>query len=362
LINEEIIDLNYKLAYIQLISSLAPGIDFPSTIKLVSELTNFFRNADPAAINLKIGPIKKSVNSLFEQSVTRYPLKKKLKEVVLAYNNLYEENPQLFDTGITYGFLNTNIDLSKFKWYADMPFHYVIGLGHHKGNSGIEEDMLLKDSFAALLKAENNFDALTNASLNYKTSVPNKEEFKQLTDIKYEVAFYSRMTIISFFSFLECFINSIGFSYMYCNLETLSEEDKLGLKGLYRSSGKKQAYMNLRNKIEKLQTIIRKDKTVVLTLSDDNQLSTKFKLFFNEFESLRNAAVHYSPLKTRIWLGSDTWIAKARDFSDIALDLGLQVWKACYPNSDGPLYLGKLDKTIHTSIARKRFATLDKLQ
>ena len=63
-----------------------------------------------------------------------------------------------------------------------------------------------------------------------------------------------------------------------------------------------------------------------------------FKTFFDYYEELRNASVHYSPDKEQIWMKPDEWFKKASLFSKLALDICLLFWKSCYPLSEGPEY------------------------
>ncbi|MDB5090438.1 MAG: hypothetical protein JWR09_4432, partial [Mucilaginibacter sp.] len=140
------------------------------------------------------------------------------------------------------------------------------------------------------------------------------------------------------------------FDFLYRNEQNLSTNEVLILKGLKKNGG----YMNLKHRIEGLQTIIRADKQLVLNVTDDQQRKEPFISFFDQFEALRNASVHYSPIKHRIWMSPEDWIQKSRSFCDVALQVGLQIWKACYPNSDGPLYMGKLDKAKQLQLANRR--------
>jgi len=64
--------------------------------------------------------------------------------------------------------------------------------------------------------------------------------------------------------------------------------------------------------------------------------------------------MHFSPIKERIWLRPQEWLERAEEFSQLALMVSIEFWKACYPNSKGPEYLGKLDYDLHISNANKR--------
>jgi hypothetical protein len=52
---------------------------------------------------------------------------------------------------------------------------------------------------------------------------------------------------------------------------------------------------------------------------------------------------------------------KSRVFCDIALQVGLKIWKSCYSDSDGPQYMGKLDKTKQLQLANRRLVAASEL-
>lgn len=141
----------------------------------------------------------------------------------------------------------------------------------------------------------------------------------------------------------------MAFNHLYRFEKSLSEEQIRILEGLKKNDG----YMSLKHRIEAMQTVIRDDGKVVLKVVDEQQRTEPFVQFSDHFEALRNASVHYSPIKERIWLGPDKWIGRARDFCDIALMVGLLIWKACNPDFEGPLYRGKLDKTKQIELANR---------
>jgi hypothetical protein len=92
----------------------------------------------------------------------------------------------------------------------------------------------------------------------------------------------------------------------------------------------------------------------VIIVSDDGQIPEDFKHFFEYYEQLRNSAMHYSPIKERIWMKPQDWIDKAITFSKLSMKVSLDFWNACYPSSNGPEYLGKLDYILHVNKANER--------
>jgi len=131
---------------------------------------------------------------------------------------------------------------------------------------------------------------------------------------------------------------SLLFDYLCRNSERLNTNDVEILQG-----SKNGRFISLKSKIERFQKIMRKDKTSVIILSDNNQISEPFMTLFNNFEELRNASVHYSPLKSKIWLKPHDWVDKAKEFSELVIEASLIIWKSCHETEKGPDYLGRLE-------------------
>ena len=92
----------------------------------------------------------------------------------------------------------------------------------------------------------------------------------------------------------------------------------------------------------------------MIFVKDKNQIEEPFKTFFEIYKNIRDSSVHYSPLKEKIWYSPLDWLTKAKEFKNLVLESALLFWKACYPSSKGPEYLGNLDSQKHLEIAKKR--------
>ncbi len=354
-LKKQIDEVQDLLTYLELMSSIVPNFDFGTMRSHANNTRLFLQNSSKYDLSIKIVEIKNALNQQSKKIAKEFPMRKPINQIAKEFD-LLRNTEDILNTGVTYGFLTNLMDLSKFRWYEDTPFHSRIGVGPHKGNGGVEEEFLLRDAFILLHKAEWNYDLM----IRYANQLKNgnaKDSYHKITTIKYEIASYSRLTIISFYSFIECFVNSIGFNYLYQHEKSLSDNEILILKGV-----KKQGiYVSLKNKIEALQTVIRKDKSIALKVADENQREEPFISLFNEFEGLRNASVHYSPIKQRIWMSPKEWIEKARVFCDVALSAGIEIWKSCYPDSDGPIYMGELNKAKQLELSEKRFKEIQDL-
>lgn len=338
------------LDYLELMAAILPNFDYWKMLGVAENTRQFLRVSNDYELAQNLHKIKELTENQAESLMKDCPPKLSIAQIAEKFRTL-RDREDIINTGVTFSFLNELMDLSRFNWYADTPYHYRIAVGPLKGGGGIEEEFLLKDAFAMLKRAEFNFELLTRAAVVFRTREhPDASIHRYITDIKYDVANYSRQSVLTFFSFIECLINSIGFDYLFRHEKALSHENILILKGLKKNGG----YMSLKHRVESLQAVIRVDKKIVLKLADEQQRKEPFISFFNRFEALRNASVHYSPMKHMIWRSPNDWINQAREFCDIALAVGTEIWKACYPESEGPLYLGKLNKAKQLSLADGR--------
>ncbi len=350
-------ELSVYLVYLQLMTSLTPkykgGIVNPDVKTGMIEATEFLKKANKEDI-LKKGAILKE---MFQGAVTEYkktfPPKVSLKQIAREFNEIYLKNHDIYSQGLEYGWLNRLMDCSNLGFPEDLPFHAKIGLGHHAGMGNIEEDFLLRDAFYLLILSEKAYENMHYYADYWEKS--NEPDDPQLINevlgvANQDVATYSRLCVLSYFSFVEVFVNSVG--YDYC----LKNQDKLNAKDIEILQGKKQGrYISLEYKIEKFPLITRPDKQSPLILSDSKQIQEPFKKFIYEVKLLRDSSVHYSPKKESIWRKPDEWLNKAKTTSKLCLDVARKFWKACYPNRKEPQYLYGLDYDKQVDIAKNRF-------
>lgn len=347
-----------QLEYLELMASILPDLDYWLTMASLNNTRTFLKTESRFELTYKLPELKELLEQQIRPLLKQYPPKLPISKIAENFRNLKAEEDTI-NTGVTFGFLNGLMDTKNLNCYEDIPFHFRLSIGPLKGGGGIEEEFLLKDAFCLLSKAEVNYQLLEDASVAFKNKAqPNSNTHKLITDVKYEVANYCRQSVLAFFSFIECFVNSIGFGYLYSNESGLSEEQILVLKGLKKNG----SYMNLKKRIESMQMVIREDGKVSIKVADEQQRMEPFTSFFGQYEELRNASVHYSPIKYRIWLGPKDWIVRAREFCDITLEVAQQIWKACYLDSDGPIYIEKLNKQKQLELAHHRLKAANYLR
>ncbi|MBT4483133.1 MAG: hypothetical protein HOC71_05590 [Candidatus Latescibacteria bacterium] len=350
--------INY-IIYLQLMTSLSTEkynvIRNPEMKTQLIECYELIEKIDCDSLLMKGEYIKKNFQVLADYFLKRYPLKKTINEIATEFNSFFKEGNNPFSTGIEYGWLESVMDIRAKRWPKDLPYQTKIGLGHHASYANNEDEFLLRDSFYTFLKAKQSYKNLLKLRDKLKEKEDkiesnfNKTAYDQLNLLKFNVSAYSRLTIISFYSFIECFVNTVGYNFYYRNKDILNERESEMLMGR-----KKDRFLQLEYKLEKFPTIIREDKKQIIFIKDEKQIKEPFKTFFTEYKNLRDASVHYAPLKEKIWYSPIDWKTKSEEFKNLSMDLALSFWKACYPESDGPEYLGKLAQKIHLELAEKR--------
>ncbi len=173
-------------------------------------------------------------------------------------------------------------------------------------------------------------------------------------NLNQNVALYSRLAVFSFYAFVECFINSVGEDAILRN-SALASEQQQTLRGFNKKGG----FISLEKKIEKFPGIIRGDGKCPLVLSDPAQRVEPFITFMGEVKSARDAFAHYGKRKADLLRNPRQWVEIANTACDICIDVARQFWSACYPSRPQPLYLGRLDKDLHTKIATERVKAED---
>lgn len=331
--------------YLKLMSSFVPDINFDKVSKMVEDIYEFFKSSEERDILLKLPYIRSNLEKMAVPFLAKFPIKKSMDEIATDWDKFFKNDSEIYSYGLEYGWLEERMDIENLILYNHIPYHFRIGLYAHKGNFGIEEEFLIKDSFNILVKAQKSYDQLKNYG-DFKQKILEKERKKdfdletvrKITDLKYEISANSRLAVISFYAFVECFVNSLGYSHAKRNERVLTEDDFEILNG--KKNGR---FLQLKSKIERYQSLIRDDGRTIIVTSDDNQIKEPFISFFNIYENLRNSTVHFSPTKEQIWLKPADWIEKAEHFSKLSLQVALEIWKSCYPKLASPDYIGRLD-------------------
>lgn len=359
--------LNNKLVYVQLLFSLTPkeygGIANSEVKEMIQGLHNWIINSTDEELSKKENEVNQFLDSIIEKYKDKFENIKDIDVIATEFNNFFRGNNNVYSKGVEYGWLIEIFNYLKLPYPNYLPYQTKIGLGIHAGNISVEEEFLLRDAFYLLVKAEDTFNKMHEYSNFVKQNEKNKENqyiFRALSNTNQTVATYSRLSIISFYSFFEAFINSIGYDYYCRNIDRLTNIQKNNLLG--RESNKPNDFLSIEEKIERLQQIIREDKTVVLKINKKKRTSNDYRLFFDEIKKLRNSSVHFSPSKESIWRKPDEWIEKAHKTSILTLQISREIWKAIFPTKNLPEYLNELRFELNYNLAKQRLQDVVKIE
>ncbi|MGC5745617.1 hypothetical protein J4Q03_14005 [Chryseobacterium sp. NFX27] len=143
-----------------MMSSFLPEINFAGFSKIVEDTYEFFKTSDENAIYERLPYIKEKLDKMAGPLLSTFPPKKSIDEIALDWDKFFKIDSEIYSYGLEYGWLEDRMDVEKLLLYNHVPYHFRIGLYAHKGNFGIEEEFLIKDSFNILVKAQKSFDQL----------------------------------------------------------------------------------------------------------------------------------------------------------------------------------------------------------
>lgn len=344
---------NY-LAYVQLMSSLEPG-EGNITGSIVNaglrDIIDFYQNSNSKELKATGPRLIKALEPMVNHYRTIAPLKVQFETITNDFNALCASNQELYSYGIEYQWLDERMDCSKMGLPDDLPWHARIGLRHHSGLVAIEEEFLLRDAFYLLESAEDSYRNLNayGDEISKSGQERNPTGLKDLRLINFDVAANSRLCVVTFFSFIEAFVNSVGYDFSLRNRNNLALAQLEILNGM-----KKGRFLSLEYKIEKYPSIIRIDKHSPIVISDPAQLREPFKSFVENIKTIRDSSMHYAPIKEAIWKKPLEWLEDARSASRLCIEVAREFWHSCYPLREQPKYLGELNYDKHISIAKER--------
>lgn len=347
------------LAYLQLMTSLEPGegnITNPTIKAALNEALDFYKTTNKEGLVSKAPQLIKSFQPLIERFKSIAPLKLSLDQVATDFNSLFANNKEVYSYGLEYGWLHERMDCSHMGLPNDLPWHTRIGIGHHAGRISIEELFLLHDAFFMLASAEETFTNMNEVAGKIDKQPDTNLSLNELYVANSNVAAYSRLCVVSFFSFIEAFVNSVGYNFYLQNQSSLSSREIELLHGK-----KKGNFVSIEYKIEKFPSIIRADKKSPIITLDNAQIKEPFKSFVQHTKEIRDASMHFAPSKEEIWRKPLDWLENARSASKLCTEVAREFWRACYPDRNLPKYLENLDHAQLIESANNRLKMKNEL-
>lgn len=341
-----------RISFIHLVSSLIPeAVEKLEANGNIHEIGTWVDTTPENELRAKAETVIELLDKLVAASQKRLPPKVDWRDIAAEHWQRLRSKEFSYSNGISCGWLAERFDCSRLSVSDDMPYHARIGVGGHAGNAAVEEEFLLRDAFFMLAKCQASLTRLESFRGELKTAAIAKSRYKVVSMFNQNVATYARYSVFGFYSFIECFVNSIGEDFIARNpkLPTDKCECLRGKKG--------GRYLAVEKKLEVFPEIIRTDGKRPIVLSDPNQIAEPYKSFVSHVKDVRDASAHFAKHKADIIVPPQIWEKRAQEASTVCLAVARGFWNACYPNRSLPLYLGKLDDAQHKKIAEQRVKT-----
>lgn len=338
-----------RISFIHLVSSLIPEAVAKLEAKGdIHEIGSWVDTAPQTELRTKAEAVIELLDKLVAASQKRLPPKADWRTIAAEHWQRLSSKEFSYSNGTSCGWVAERFDCSSLSIPDDMPYHARIGVGHHAGNAAVEEDFLLRDAFFMLAKCQASLTRLENFRGELKTAAIAKARYKVVSMFNQNVATYGRYSVFGFYSFVECFVNSIGEDFIARNPKLTTDKREF-LRG--KKDGR---YLAVEKKLEVFPEIIRPDGKRPIVLSDPKQITEPYKSFVSHIKDVRDASAHFAKSKADIIVPPQTWEKRAQEASVICLAVARGFWTACYPKRSLPLYLGKLDDAQHKKIAEQR--------
>ena len=332
-------------------------IDCPTDLlhavrSLISDVSDWLYNAPDSAVIKTHSALRRDLEPLLVSAEKVLKPSKPRPEMSAAFANLVAQGDFCTSRGVQHGWLVSHFNCGPFAPNY-FPYHGIVGIGHYAGLYVAQESLLLGESVECIVQGRSICELLRDIS-NPDISLP-KELNEAGASLKQKCCFWFRTSITSFYSFFECYINSIATDYMANNPDT----DKKSLPLLQGKKGRR--YISIERRLEGIPGIIRGDGKLHLKIIDTSLRETCFKNLLGPVRDVRDSAMHNAPWKADIWKGPKDWEELSERAFESAIECAKAFWKACYPNRKLPEYLGYFDATTlvkeaETNVASQRQA------
>jgi hypothetical protein len=324
-----------RLSYIHLVSAIIPEAAWNLKAKgLFDETGAWVDTASEKEIRKRARKVIGLLDKLVTESQRQLPPRKDWRDIAAEHWQRLAATEFSLSNGVPCGWLVERFDCSRLHIPDDMPYHARIGVGHHAGNAAVEEDFLLRDAFFMLAKCQLSLARLERFRGELRTESAAKSGYKLVSMFNQNVATYGRYAVFGFYSFVECFVNSVGEDFIARN-PNLSPGTCEMLHG--RKDGR---FLSIEKKLEFFPGLIRSDGKRPIVFSDPKQLAEPYKSLVSQVKEVRDSSAHFAKYKADIIVPPQTWEKRANDASIVCLSVARGFWNACYPRRQLPLYIG----------------------
>jgi hypothetical protein len=332
--------LELKHIFLRFVHAVAPGALYDNSFgDMLRATSEFIYESTPEDFMARAALISATMDDWVRRGLKFLPTKVSIEEIAREFAKLLnEQGDSLYSNGVTFGWLSRMIDCTPIGLLEDLPYHARIGLAGHAGNANVEEAVLLHDAFFLLQIAKVCYSKMLVAGSRFSTIRSTDPHYRSLSTANQNVGSVARLSVLSFYAFVEAFVNSVGNDFAARDASRCTAAELEILHGK-----KKGKYLSLEVKIESFQKIIRKDKKSLIVLSDAAQRKEPFITFFSNIKEVRDASAHFGVGKASIWRSPQEWLKFADSTSAVSLAVASEFWEACYPGRGEPDYLLGLD-------------------
>ncbi len=265
------------------------------------------------------------------------------RQIARDFRDAYRRGELDAKHGVSFGWVTERFDTRGLGLPSDLPDHATVGLGPHAGLYSLEEQTLLHDSYFLWERAHRGFRQLELLQRALKGLGNSDVYYEAIRDVVANVATYSRCSVSSFFSFLECFVNSVSYDFLHKNKALVTRNERAVLAG---RAGRR--WLSLDEKLLLVPPIVSGvGRAGAGTPSPQRTVPTQLR-------AIRNSATHFAPGRSRISLPAQDWIRFVDEAEVAVTAVARDFWTSCFQGQPQPRFLGRLSNATHQRIARQR--------
>ena len=337
-------------AYLRLVTSLTGMRARNAAVE--EALVNMAGAADAASdgtVERAVQAMVPDIDALLQSAHERIPPRKNWREIADEYWTLCHSCTDMFSHGLSYGWLAARFDCSSLDIPRDFPYHGRIGVGHHAGCAAVEDVVLLSDAYFLLAKTEEAFARLMDTDRSAQ-GLPDSSDLREwLGTLNSNLCAFGRLTVSTFYSFVECFVNSVAEDFLA--REPDASPDRHSVLSGRGGRGRRHS---LEYKLEVYPGVIRGDNERRVVVSSSGRLVEPYTKFRSRLKELRDASVGLARHKCPIRRPPAEWVVDARRAAAICVQVARGYWESCFPKRDLPAYLWRLDEAVLKKQAQDR--------
>jgi hypothetical protein len=339
-------------AYLELVTSLTGVLTRDAAVEeALGSMAVAADSASDGTMERAVQAMVPDIDALLQSTHERIPPRRNWWEIADDYWMLCRSCPETFSHGLNYGWLAARFDCSSLGIPDDFPYHGRIGVGHHAGCAAVEDAILLSDGYFLLAKTEEAHARLMDTKRSAE-KLPDSYDLRQwLSTLNSNLCAFARLTVSTFYSFVECFVNSVAEDFLA--REPCANPDQRSV--LSGRGGRGRRHL-LEYKLEVYPGVIRGDNQRRAVVSNSGRLVEPYSKFRSHLKELRDAATCFAQHRCPIRRPPAEWVVDARRAAATCVRVARGYWESCFPKRGLPAYLWRLDDAVLKKQAQDRVA------